>query len=81
MWNFTVEVTDATGIASDLTATYNTSGPLCLSVTSDPIPDVCFPFSVSVTASNDIGTTSVVKTITSNLVGECHTQGYIIYYI
>ena len=67
--NFTVEVTDATGIASDLTDTY-TSGPLCLNVTSDPIPDICFPFDVSVTASNDIGTTSVMKTITSNLVGE-----------
>ena len=59
MRNFTVEVTDATGIASDLTATYSTSSPLlCLNVTSDPVPDVCYPFDVSATVSNDIGTTS-----------------------
>ena len=40
----------------------NTNGPLCLNVTSNPIPDVCFPFNVSVTASNDIGTNSSVTT-------------------
>ena len=73
MRNFTVEVTDPTGIASDLTAAYNTSGPLCLSVTSDPVPDVCFPFSVSVMVSNDIGTTSIAQTFTSDL-GEMYTK-------
>ena len=61
--NFTVTVTDATGIDSPLSRTYvNTGeGPLCLNVTSDPVSSVCHPFQVSVTAWNAIGSSPSVN--------------------
>ena len=66
--NFTVTVTDATEIDSPLSGTYATEGPLCLNVTSDPIPNVCHPFRVSVTAWNAIGNSSSVEEFTKDSV-------------
>ncbi len=63
MLNFAVGVTDITGVPVNLAGTYNTRGPKCLSVTSDPVPDLCLPLTVSVTAANAIGTNSSERVI------------------
>lgn len=59
--NFTVEITDIIGVPIDLAGTYNTLGPLCLNFSFDPVPDLCFPFRVSVSSTNAIGTNNSSK--------------------
>ena len=56
--SFTINISDITGVPTNLTGTYITSGPLCLNVTSNPIPDLCLPFQTSASASNIIGMNS-----------------------
>ena len=62
--NFTIQLTDATGIPINQTGTYDTSSPLCLSIASDPIPDLCLPFQASVSVTNAVGTNSSTQLFT-----------------
>lgn len=57
---FNVTVTDATGIPTDLTDTYNATSKDTqhLSIVTDPTPNVCLPLRISVSATNDIGSTT-----------------------
>lgn len=42
---------------------------LRLPITSNPIPNVCLPVQVALTATNDIGNTSLDVTLPSNYTG------------
>lgn len=67
---FFVEVTDITGVLSNLTQRYNdiNMDTLRLPITSNPIPNVCLPVQVELTATNDIGTTTLDVTLPSNYI-------------
>ena len=67
--SFEIILTDATGIPSPLTNTYNTAGNQhCLNLNMDSmaIPDVCVPFQAMATASNSITGTSTATNYTSD---------------
>jgi hypothetical protein len=61
---FDVEITDITGVPSELSGRYNASSgdPLVLQINSS----VCLPVMISVNATNDIGTNSSYSTLPLN---------------
>ena len=72
--SYDVQVTDNTSVTSSLSATYSTNSTLCLMVTFDPSPSICFPFRVSVTASSDTGTSPLSEmTFESNSEGNYYS--------
>ena len=72
--SFDVQLTDGTSVTSSLSATYSTNGTLCLMVTFDPSPNICFPFRVTVTASSDAGTSLPSEMIFESSEGTSESQ-------
>ena len=46
-----MQITDVTGIPTNLTGRYDSAG-FCINFVLDPIPDVCLPFNATIPATN-----------------------------